>query len=83
METVELSAAQKKSRRGRNIALGVLLAGLVVRHWIVRGIERAAWWCCSTSSPSSRSARTDGLTGGEGRAWRIWKHRRQGLLSNG
>ncbi|MBL3684305.1 hypothetical protein F2981_10465 [Sinorhizobium meliloti] len=29
METVELNEAQKKSRRGRNIALGIVLAALV------------------------------------------------------
>ncbi|WP_026612900.1 hypothetical protein [Ensifer aridi] len=35
METVELSEAQKKSRRGRNIALGVVLAGLVALFYVV------------------------------------------------
>lgn len=35
METVKLSDTQKKSRRGRNIALGVVLAALVVLFYIV------------------------------------------------
>ncbi|EUC01284.1 hypothetical protein PMI07_003269 [Rhizobium sp. CF080] len=35
METVKLSEAQKKSRRNRNIALGVVLAGLVVLFYIM------------------------------------------------
>ena len=39
METVELSAAQKKSRRGRNVALGVLLAGLVVVFYVITIIK--------------------------------------------
>jgi hypothetical protein len=39
METVELNEAQKKSRRGRNIALGAVLAGLVVIFYIVTIIK--------------------------------------------
>lgn len=39
IETVKLSDAQKKSRRGRNIALGVLLAGLVVLFYIITIIK--------------------------------------------
>ena len=35
MEKMELSEAQKKSRRSRNIALGVVLAGLVVIFYII------------------------------------------------
>ena len=35
METVSLNDKQKKSRRGRNIALAVTLAGLVVLFYIV------------------------------------------------
>ncbi|CAN7196658.1 MULTISPECIES: hypothetical protein [Neorhizobium] len=35
METVKLSEAQKKSRRNRNIALGIVLAGLVVLFYIM------------------------------------------------
>lgn len=39
METVKLSEAQKKSRRGRNIALGVVLAGLVALFYVVTLIK--------------------------------------------
>lgn len=35
METVKLNEAQKKSRRGRNIALGLVLAALVVIFYLV------------------------------------------------
>lgn len=35
METVKLNDTQKKSRRGRNIALGVVLAVLVVLFYVV------------------------------------------------
>lgn len=35
METVKLNETQKKSRRGRNIALGIVLAALVVLFYIV------------------------------------------------
>ncbi|MCJ7996356.1 hypothetical protein J5N58_18200 [Rhizobium cremeum] len=35
METVKLNEAQKKSRRGRNIALGLVLAALVVLFYVV------------------------------------------------
>ncbi|WP_116288697.1 hypothetical protein [Ensifer sp. LCM 4579] len=39
METVELSAAQKKSRRSRNMALGLVLAGLVALFYVVTLIK--------------------------------------------
>lgn len=39
METVTLTEAQKKSRRGRNIALGVVLAVLVVIFYVVTIIK--------------------------------------------
>lgn len=39
METVELNEAQKKSRRGRNIALGLVLAGLVALFYVVTLIK--------------------------------------------
>ncbi|NML74512.1 hypothetical protein HHL25_10300 [Rhizobium sp. S-51] len=39
METVKLNDAQKKSRRGRNIALGLVLAGLVVIFYAVTLIK--------------------------------------------
>ncbi|MGF0537004.1 hypothetical protein ACQQ2Q_03350 [Agrobacterium sp. ES01] len=35
METVKLTDSQKKSRRGRNIALGLVLAVLVVLFYLV------------------------------------------------
>ncbi len=35
MEKITLSEAQRKSRRNRNIALGVVLAGLVVLFYIM------------------------------------------------
>ena len=35
METVNLTENQKKSRRGRNIALGAVLLGLVVLFYVV------------------------------------------------
>jgi hypothetical protein len=35
IETVKLSEVQKKSRRNRNIALGLVLAGLVVLFYIM------------------------------------------------
>lgn len=35
METVDLTDRQKKARRGRNIALGAVLLGLVVLFYIV------------------------------------------------
>jgi hypothetical protein len=39
METVELNEKQKKSRRGRNIALGVVLASLVIIFYIITIIK--------------------------------------------
>jgi hypothetical protein len=39
METVKLSETQKKSRRGRNIALGLVLAGLVALFYVVTLIK--------------------------------------------
>lgn len=39
METVELTEAQKKSRRGRNIALGLVLAGLVAIFYVITIIK--------------------------------------------
>jgi hypothetical protein len=39
METVTLTEAQKKSRRGRNIALGIVLAGLVAIFYVVTIIK--------------------------------------------
>jgi hypothetical protein len=39
IETIQVSEAQKKSRRGRNIALGLSLAGLVVLFYVVTLIK--------------------------------------------
>ncbi len=39
MDTIKLNDAQKKSRRGRNIALGVVLAALVVLFYIITIIK--------------------------------------------
>ncbi len=39
MEFVKLTEAQKKSRRGRNVALGLVLAGLVVIFYAITIIK--------------------------------------------
>ncbi|MGV8936319.1 MAG: hypothetical protein ACOH2J_04300 [Allorhizobium sp.] len=39
METVKITDAQKKSRRSRNVALGLVLAGLVVLFYVVTLIK--------------------------------------------
>ena len=39
IETVKVTEAQKKSRRGRNIALGLVLGALVVLFYIVTLIK--------------------------------------------
>lgn len=39
METIKLNEAQKKSRRGRNIALGAVLAALVVLFYVITIIK--------------------------------------------
>lgn len=43
METVKLNEAQKKSRRGRNIALGLVLAGLVVLFYVMAIVKMGNW----------------------------------------
>ncbi|KQQ38014.1 protoheme IX farnesyltransferase [Rhizobium sp. Leaf306] len=35
IDTVKLNDAQKKSRRNRNVALGLVLAGLVVLFYVM------------------------------------------------
>ncbi|PPJ47487.1 hypothetical protein C0075_18255 [Rhizobium sp. KAs_5_22] len=42
METIKLNDAQKKSRRGRNIALGIVLAALVAIFYVVTLIKFGA-----------------------------------------
>ncbi|MBP2547742.1 uncharacterized protein involved in exopolysaccharide biosynthesis [Neorhizobium galegae] len=39
VETVKINEAQKKSRRGRNIALGLVLGALVVIFYVVTLIK--------------------------------------------
>jgi hypothetical protein len=39
METVKLTDSQKRARRGRNLALGAVLLGLVVLFYIVTLIK--------------------------------------------
>ncbi|MDL2401083.1 MULTISPECIES: hypothetical protein [Rhizobium] len=39
IEVVKLTEAQKKSRRGRNIALGLVLAGLVILFYAITIIK--------------------------------------------
>jgi hypothetical protein len=39
MEFIKLTEAQKKSRRGRNVALGLVLAGLVVIFYVMTIIK--------------------------------------------
>jgi hypothetical protein len=41
MEKITLTPVQAKSRRNRNIALGVLLAGLVVLFYVVTLVKFA------------------------------------------
>ncbi|PRX11763.1 hypothetical protein [uncultured Martelella sp.] len=42
IETVKLTDKQRKARRGRNIALGVLLFGLVALFYIITMVKFAA-----------------------------------------
>lgn len=39
IDTVRLNEAQKKSRRGRNIALGLVLAALVLLFYVITIIK--------------------------------------------
>lgn len=39
IELVKLTEAQKKSRRGRNIALGLVLTGLVILFYVITIIK--------------------------------------------
>ena len=41
METVSLTDSQKKSRRGRNIALGVVLLALVALFYVITLVKFA------------------------------------------
>lgn len=44
MDRVELTEAQKKSRRSRNLALGLALAGLVVLFYLVTLAKIGGYW---------------------------------------
>ncbi|WP_281285270.1 hypothetical protein [Martelella lutilitoris] len=39
IETVKLTDKQKKARRGRNLALGVVLFGLVVLFYVITMVK--------------------------------------------
>lgn len=42
IETVKLTEKQKKARRGRNIALGIVLAALVVLFYVITMVKIGA-----------------------------------------
>lgn len=44
IETVKLNEAQKKSRRNRNVALGLVLAGLVVLFYFMTLAKIGGFW---------------------------------------
>ena len=44
IETVKLNEAQKKSRRSRNIALGLALAGLCVLFYLMTLAKVGGFW---------------------------------------
>lgn len=44
IETVKLNDAQKKSRRNRNVALGIVLAGLVVLFYLMTLAKIGGFW---------------------------------------
>lgn len=44
IDTIELNEAQKKSRRNRNVALGLVLAGLVVLFYLVTLVKVGGFW---------------------------------------
>jgi nitrate reductase NapE component len=44
IETVKLSEAQKKSRRNRNVALGLVLFGLVALFYLVTLAKVGGFW---------------------------------------
>lgn len=43
METVNMTEAQKKSRRNRNVALGLVLAALVVLFYVMTWAKLGAF----------------------------------------
>ncbi len=44
IDTVKLSEAQKKSRRNRNVALGLVLAGLCVLFYLMTLAKVGGFW---------------------------------------
>ncbi|MBW6421014.1 hypothetical protein KX729_06125 [Rhizobium sp. XQZ8] len=44
IDTVKLNEAQKKSRRNRNVALGLVLAGLVVLFYMMTLAKIGGFW---------------------------------------
>lgn|GEM_PF-588887 len=44
IETVKLSETQKKSRRNRNVTLGLVLAGLCVLFYIITLVKVGGFW---------------------------------------
>ncbi|WP_337266637.1 hypothetical protein [Oryzifoliimicrobium ureilyticus] len=43
IETVKLTEAQRKSRRNRNIALGIVLAAMVLLFYAITIVKMSAW----------------------------------------
>ncbi len=44
IDTVKVSEAQRKSRRNRNIALGLVLAALVVMFYLITLAKIGGYW---------------------------------------
>lgn len=44
IETVKINEAQRKSRRSRNIALGLVLAALVVIFYLITLAKIGGYW---------------------------------------
>lgn len=44
MELVKLTEAQRKSRRNRNVALGLVLAGLVILFYAITIVKIGGEW---------------------------------------
>jgi hypothetical protein len=44
IDTIKLSEAQKKSRRSRNVALGLVLAGLCVLFYVITLVKVGGFW---------------------------------------
>jgi hypothetical protein len=44
IETIKLNEAQKKSRRNRNVALGLVLGGLCVLFYLITLVKIGGLW---------------------------------------